>query len=468
MNMTATTPAPSAMTADLIDALQRLCTHEKRTSAQIDADWDYARAVLARASQPVAAAPAIKKWQERATFLPPLHKPSTPVEQAMASEIADLHAALQQRQAPAQADLDQRAIGRAEAMAILIGLSAEDGLDDCIGSHQVGFDGEWDAHWKDDKLRALFRVDDAAWSLVQEGLAKADELRWEQSLRNMDSEFFGGSAQQAEAAPVASAEPIYQFSAFGGKNWSDCAKEFYNDCPQYNYQRRIVYTAPVAQAAPAPADEARNAVLEEAAMICESEDQKYEIGRSCAVAIRALKSDAAPAPTAEPMAWLVLDCMHLKPCSVTLDKDEVDDINPPHVLPLYATPSPHPVSIGVEPLDADEMIRLRRLMAALGMDGSFNASDEYVRGILCTVLGQAAGKIERAAHPSAEGGAAEASTLHTWPAEIYLSTGEDDELLPFDSYHEVSWCDHPTNSVDVRYVRADLAATPSTQQETDK
>lgn len=46
-------------------------------------------------------------------------------------------------------------------------------------------------------------------------------------------------------------------------------------------------------------------------------------------------------------------------------------------------------------LDADEMTRLRRLMRALGMadDGG---NDEYVRGILFTVLSQAAGQIERA------------------------------------------------------------------------
>lgn len=47
-------------------------------------------------------------------------------------------------------------------------------------------------------------------------------------------------------------------------------------------------------------------------------------------------------------------------------------------------------------LDADELARLRRLMRALGMDGSLNGSDEYVRGLLFTVLGRAAGKLERA------------------------------------------------------------------------
>jgi len=49
-----------------------------------------------------------------------------------------------------------------------------------------------------------------------------------------------------------------------------------------------------------------------------------------------------------------------------------------------------------EALDADEMARLRRLIHALGMDGSMNASDEQVRGLLFTALGQAAGKLESA------------------------------------------------------------------------
>jgi hypothetical protein len=48
-------------------------------------------------------------------------------------------------------------------------------------------------------------------------------------------------------------------------------------------------------------------------------------------------------------------------------------------------------------LDADELTRLRRLLAALGHADAFELSDEYVRGELCHVLGLAAGKLERAA-----------------------------------------------------------------------
>lgn len=55
------------------------------------------------------------------------------------------------------------------------------------------------------------------------------------------------------------------------------------------------------------------------------------------------------------------------------------------------------------PLDADEMTRLRRLMKALGHAGAFEQPDEYVRGILCTLLGQAAGELERTNQPAPQG-----------------------------------------------------------------
>lgn len=47
-------------------------------------------------------------------------------------------------------------------------------------------------------------------------------------------------------------------------------------------------------------------------------------------------------------------------------------------------------------MDADELTRLRRLMSALGHTDAFEMSDDYVRGVLCTTLGQAAGWIEQA------------------------------------------------------------------------
>lgn len=72
---------------------------------------------------------------------------------------------------------------------------------------------------------------------------------------------------------------------------------------------------------------------------------------------------------------------------------------PGHEGPCAAHPAQQATAPGA--LDADEMTRLRRLMRALGHVDAFEQTDEYVRGVLCTVLGQAAGKLEAA--PSAPG-----------------------------------------------------------------
>jgi len=38
----------------------------------------------------------------------------------------------------------------------------------------------------------------------------------------------------------------------------------------------------------------------------------------------------------EPMAWAVLECVHLKPCSVTLDHEDMEGHRPEHIVPLFA------------------------------------------------------------------------------------------------------------------------------------
>lgn len=55
-----------------------------------------------------------------------------------------------------------RAQGRAEVVEMIIALEAETGLDEFIGSHQIGCTGEWGSHWKEDDLRNHFDVDPAA------------------------------------------------------------------------------------------------------------------------------------------------------------------------------------------------------------------------------------------------------------------------------------------------------------------
>lgn len=55
-----------------------------------------------------------------------------------------------------------RAQGRAEVIEMIAQLDAETGLDEFIGSHQIGCTGEWGSHWKEDALRQHFDVDPAA------------------------------------------------------------------------------------------------------------------------------------------------------------------------------------------------------------------------------------------------------------------------------------------------------------------
>ena len=55
-----------------------------------------------------------------------------------------------------------RAQGRAEVVEMIIALEAETGLDEFIGSHQIGCTGEWGSHWKEEALRQHFDVDPAA------------------------------------------------------------------------------------------------------------------------------------------------------------------------------------------------------------------------------------------------------------------------------------------------------------------
>lgn len=100
-------------------------------------------------------------------------------------------------------DLAQRAIGRAEAARIIMDLNAEDGIDEFIGSHPSGDTGEWDAYWKDDKLRALLRVNDAAWSLAVEAENKLIDLQCRIAEKEMDKAFFGDATQPPDdVAPV--------------------------------------------------------------------------------------------------------------------------------------------------------------------------------------------------------------------------------------------------------------------------
>lgn len=56
-----------------------------------------------------------------------------------------------------------------------------------------------------------------------------------------------------------------------------------------------------------------------------------EVGLLC-VAIRDLLEKLC----GEPAAWMILECVHLKPCSVTLDGEDIEGRRPEHVVPLHA------------------------------------------------------------------------------------------------------------------------------------
>jgi hypothetical protein len=58
--------------------------------------------------------------------------------------------------------------GRAEAVAIILGLSAEGGLDEYSDSVPFADTGDYDSVWNEAKLHELFRTRDTVWSKLQE------------------------------------------------------------------------------------------------------------------------------------------------------------------------------------------------------------------------------------------------------------------------------------------------------------
>lgn len=103
------------------------------------------------------------------------------------------------------------------------------------------------------------------------------------------------SAQQAEAVPVASAEPTYQVWMHGVGGWRNATKDEYD---RARPEDRQLCAAPVAQAAPAPAD--LNLLRDMLAIqeACGLHTDEYAPG-SVIEYIKELEADgAAPAPVA--------------------------------------------------------------------------------------------------------------------------------------------------------------------------
>ncbi|MAX33716.1 MAG: hypothetical protein CME72_11710 [Halomonadaceae bacterium] len=74
----------------------------------------------------------------------------------------------------AQRDTEKVRQGRAEALAIIMELDAEEGLDDYITSRPIGDTGDYGFEWEKDKLAALLHTDDSVWSLQ----SQADGEYW--------------------------------------------------------------------------------------------------------------------------------------------------------------------------------------------------------------------------------------------------------------------------------------------------
>lgn len=61
-----------------------------------------------------------------------------------------------------------RAEGRAEALALLLGESAESFSDQYMGSHAIADTGDYGTHWKESELRDLLRVEEATYSYIDQ------------------------------------------------------------------------------------------------------------------------------------------------------------------------------------------------------------------------------------------------------------------------------------------------------------
>lgn len=422
------------------------------------------------AYQPVAAAPAaqaatIPTWQERAQeigFTKGRYPDTDEVEQMKAAEIAELRAALQQRQAPAP-------------------VSARDWIEDA--PHENG--------------------------------------NYQCLCSTCGNTFIGhkrrvtckACAQQAEAAPVASAEPIYQARQEQSWAWTDVSRDVWEFVEPA--RRRVVYST--AQAAPAPADE----VLEQAV---EAADSAY-LTAQCSIergefsmpvrqtreaienAIRAVMSRAAPAPVAAvPVAWIrTTDITEL-----TDSEPETEGWTPLFAAPVASQPaqseqtqqSDRDSALRAEPAgqqDADpcdvidfalELAEKGDAYDTLGFLQAWNwESVEYLRATWpefaefeaasrCRAEGgdTKSGEVGRDSQPA---GGEEAKTIYTCVGKggkyrlLGTATGAgtsrdlEDLRIYIEADNPLAMYYRTIPNFDLRMAVASDAATPATQQETD-
>lgn len=384
------------------------------------------------ASRPVAAAPVatIPTWRER---LSPRYEECDERE-ARNAEIADLRAALQQRQAPAQASAlmlesanflessmfqsmgqEGRAAKLAERLRNVLQTEAAPTAEKC---RYCGGDGE---HYQGPSRYA--ECEPCNGTGVKGGQAEAAPVATEEAIPtgrwSKEAEMLESWANIGQAVPVASAELIYQVEIHReNKHWRDIPASEVGEWKQHPV--RVVYTAPVAQAAPTPT----------------AKPVAEEVGDRMANTIEVIVP-ALPEGTAAMLLKLVEEWRAF----------------PPH----------HPVSIGAGEPSQQEMLEAARL-AGMDVVGDCINPERTVGNMTRAVF--AFGKRimdARAAHPSPEGGAAEAiqevigcfraAEIEGLAEALALSDGERlkdlvERRLMYALY-------------------AAQAATPSTQQETD-
>lgn len=99
--------------------------------------------------------------------------------------------------------VEARAQGRAEALAIILDLDPEAGLDEYVESFPSGCSGDYSAEWNEEKLRGLLRSDDSAWSLLQATEGHYwDQLGYSEAAKERYQRAAASTAQGVDALSV--------------------------------------------------------------------------------------------------------------------------------------------------------------------------------------------------------------------------------------------------------------------------
>ncbi|WP_186055724.1 hypothetical protein [Burkholderia gladioli] len=124
---------------------------------------------------------------------------------------------------------------------------------------------------------------------------------------------------------------------------------------------------------------------------------------------------AAPAEAREPDAYMTLDCVSLKPASVYLDREEIADMRPDHVVPLYRAAVPADAGEAVLTAAARDVLAERaRQVSVEGWTPEHD--DQYTKGELALAASQ---YVLHVACPFQDG---KVPAFWPWPAEWWKPT----------------------------------------------